>query len=318
MTQPTLSWPNAAALVRILEPLQALAIAILDEQGSVVDANVGFRRLIGADARAIDRHAADVMVVPTFEALRSSQPTRPDATVYRGRITLVHPAAHATSLRGEIRRLDGRYLLIAEHAIEELEAMAAAMIDLTEQMADTQRELIRAKKKLEARELELAELAVTDPLTGLANRRALDQRLPMEVARSERTETPLSIVMVDLDGFKGFNDRHGHLAGDGCLQSVARILMERTRPYDTVARYGGEEFVLLLPGTAAVEAASRAEDIRAAIAQTDLPGTDERITASFGVAQAAGRAPNDLLRTADEALYEAKRAGRNRIRTACS
>ena len=316
MSDAPVLWPDAATLVEVLEPLQALAIAVIGPEGRVRNANRGFRSAVGADDATSNAHAATFLVLPTFESLRDADAFGPEGTLYRGRITLQHASGDATTLRGEVRRHASAYLLVAEHETQELQAMAAAMIDLTEQMARTQRELVQTKHELEARERELAAMAITDPLTGLANRRELDRRLSEEIARSQRTGAPLSLVMLDLDRFKAFNDRYGHPAGDDCLRTVAGILAKSTRPYDVVARYGGEEFVLMLPGTDQAEAVARAEDLRAEIARSDLPGMDARITASFGVASFADRGPGRLMRAADDALYEAKRAGRNRVHAA--
>jgi diguanylate cyclase (GGDEF)-like protein len=207
-------------------------------------------------------------------------------------------------------------VLVAEHDIAQLEALARQMIGITDRMAETQRELIRTKKELERREAELERLVSTDPLTGLSNRRQFDERLHEEIERSERTGAPLSLVMLDLDRFKGFNDTWGHLAGDECLQGVASILDANSRPYDTTARFGGEEFILILPGTGAAAARDRAEALRVAIARMDVRGADERITASFGVAEYRGGTAEHVIRAADQALYAAKAEGRNRVRLA--
>lgn len=180
----------------------------------------------------------------------------------------------------------------------------------------------RRDDALEARNKELSRLSaslqalsVTDPLTGLANRRSLDERLAIEIAEANRYGTTLSLVMMDLDQFKQLNDRHGHLAGDSVLRAVANLLNEEKRRVDLVARYGGEEFLAVLPHTNAEAAAAWAERVRQRLAQTALAheGALLHLTASFGVAQA--RPPDDtperLIEATDMALYEAKRAGRN-------
>ncbi len=159
----------------------------------------------------------------------------------------------------------------------------------------------------------------TDPLTGLANRRALFVRLEEEWARAQRYGDELSVLMADLDHFKAVNDGHGHIAGDEVLRSVARVLLRSVRKVDAVARYGGEEFCLVLPRTGKREALRVADDLRRAVAATaiePLPGAPAlHVTLSVGVAAFPADAADvsALIARADEALYRAKRAGRDRV-----
>ncbi len=167
---------------------------------------------------------------------------------------------------------------------------------------------------------QLKEIAILDSLTGIPNRRHFDDTLAAEWKRCIRTESPLSIVISDVDFFKQFNDIYGHHAGDVCLKAVASSLSESLfRVEDTVARYGGEEFVAILPGTDANGAYAVAERMRLSARELGIPhqqGIDGRISCSFGVAStrpSADKAPQQLLKTADAGLYAAKRAGRNRV-----
>lgn len=160
-------------------------------------------------------------------------------------------------------------------------------------------------------------LSATDGLTGIANRRTFDERLAIEVARSNRYGTPLSLVMIDLDHFKELNDRFGHQAGDEVLKRVAGLIDREKRLGDVVARYGGEEFSAILPHTEPAAAMVWAERARQTIAGTEVQseaGTFS-VTASFGVVGAVpGRAdPPVLIEEADQALYLAKKRGRNRV-----
>lgn len=167
---------------------------------------------------------------------------------------------------------------------------------------------------------QLKDIAILDSLTGIPNRRHFDDTLAAEWKRCIRTESPLSIVISDVDFFKQFNDIYGHQAGDVCLKAVASSLSESLfRVEDTVARYGGEEFVAILPGTDACGAYAVAERMRQSARDLHIPhqlGIDGRVSCSFGVAStrpSVDKAPLQLLRTADAGLYAAKRAGRNRV-----
>jgi diguanylate cyclase (GGDEF)-like protein/PAS domain S-box-containing protein len=181
----------------------------------------------------------------------------------------------------------------------------------------------RIQELLRQREAErdsAMENALTDSLTGLANRRCLDQSIAQEFNRQQRAEACLAAVMIDVDHFKAYNDHHGHQAGDECLRQVAlAIRTALARKSDIVARYGGEEFLILLPDTDAAGAIQVAERVRAAVEALGLPhghsDASELVTVSLGVASrpAAGLdSPASLVALADGALYQAKQSGRNR------
>ncbi|GGM98546.1 GGDEF domain-containing protein [Thermus composti] len=158
--------------------------------------------------------------------------------------------------------------------------------------------------------------AHTDFLTGLPNRRYLDLLLPQELTRAKRYGRPLSLVLLDLDGFKAVNDLHGHEVGDRVLQALAQCLKAHLRRSDRAVRLGGEEFTLLLPETPLPQALRLAERLRQAVEVIAVPPV-ARITASFGVAEAGPTdTPLTLLRRADEAMYRAKRKGKNRVEAA--
>ncbi len=165
----------------------------------------------------------------------------------------------------------------------------------------------------------LEQLATRDGLTGLANRRCFDDTLHAEWARALRQQQPLSLLMVDVDNFKAYNDAHGHLGGDECLKRVARAVASEMRANDLVARYGGEEFAVILPNQSLKGAAIVAERIRARVEQLQLPcrfAPGKHVTVSIGAATAIAGPDNNasqLVAIADAALYRAKHLGRNRI-----
>ncbi len=173
-------------------------------------------------------------------------------------------------------------------------------------------------RELEQSRVQLAELANTDPLTKLKNRRSFEEHGAHHLAMARRYKTDLSLLLLDIDFFKNINDRHGHQTGDEVLTQVADLLAEQVRAVDIVARIGGEEFAVLLPATNRLGAAVLAERIRAAIEQAEFPADDKAlaVTVSVGIAS-LGAEPVDsideLLAIADKRLYLAKNNGRNRI-----
>jgi diguanylate cyclase (GGDEF)-like protein/PAS domain S-box-containing protein len=164
----------------------------------------------------------------------------------------------------------------------------------------------------------LREMALRDGLTGLYNRRYLEDALNRELHRAERSRKPVAVVMIDVDHFKAFNDKFGHDAGDVVLAAVARTVSKNTRPSDIACRYGGEELAVVLAEAGLECALERAEQIRLAIQQTSLTHLGQTLpapTASLGVAvyPVNGAKPAELLKAADQALYRAKREGRDRV-----
>jgi diguanylate cyclase (GGDEF)-like protein/PAS domain S-box-containing protein len=174
-------------------------------------------------------------------------------------------------------------------------------------------ELEMQRQELESANAHLAGLATTDGLTGAKNHRAFQDRLSEEYKRVERVHAPFSVVLLDVDRFKQYNDQFGHPEGDRVLKQVVRVLQETVRATDFVARYGGEEFILLLPETGAEGAMEVAERLRVAIEAQDWPLRP--VTASFGVAtlNASTETVQQMIDVADKALYASKAAGRNRV-----
>ncbi|CAB1368849.1 diguanylate cyclase [Denitratisoma oestradiolicum] len=209
------------------------------------------------------------------------------------------------SSEGAPLRMLGTHLDITERKLAEF-AISQANTRLQAQLEEIQ--------TLQAR---LADLAVRDGLTGLFNRRYLDETLEREVARARRDGHPLSVIMFDLDLFKNLNDSYGHRAGDHILKAVADILRTDTRAEDVACRYGGEEFLIVLPGMALDHACQRAETWRARFEASNFSfgNFTLHVTGSFGVAGYPdhGKTPDELTHAADSALYQAKHLGRNRV-----
>ncbi len=213
---------------------------------------------------------------------------------------------------------DGGYVWIRDvvHVVRnggEVEALVGFMFDISERKKSEQ-ELLRLQRELE-------ELSYKDGLTRVFNRRMFDVVMEREWANAYRQQQPLSLVLLDLDFFKNYNDHYGHLAGDACLQRVARLLEEcALRPRDIVARFGGEEFVLVLPETDADAAEAVAERCRLLVADARIahPASpvSEHLSASLGVATIVPTEHDELLQfidAVDKLLYSAKQEGRNRV-----
>lgn len=210
-----------------------------------------------------------------------------------------------------------REIAVLAHALERMaDRQRSHARDLERQVAERTQALVEANQRLVG-------LSLTDGLTGLANRRHFDEVLAREGDRSRRDGRPMSLLMLDVDWFKYYNDQYGHPAGDVVLCQIARILLESVRrPGDLAARYGGEEFAVILPGLDVHDAEGMAERIRArveALAITHAHGLSGRVTISIGVAEMDlddAHGAETLVGRADAALYRAKAGGRNRVETA--
>ncbi|MEZ5446738.1 MAG: diguanylate cyclase [Gammaproteobacteria bacterium] len=197
----------------------------------------------------------------------------------------------------------------------------AAKLHAMQRIADMRNRLVEVTGQLEAANIRLLEMVNVDGLTGLLNRRFLDEMLAREWSRSARNHTPISLLMVDIDHFKQYNDTYGHLQGDDCLRNVARACRETlNRGADAMARYGGEEFVAVLPETPLSGAQTVAERMRTQVCSLALANAQSavsgKVTVSIGcAAQVAehGSTPEVLLQAADRMLYRAKDTGRNRV-----
>jgi diguanylate cyclase (GGDEF)-like protein/PAS domain S-box-containing protein len=224
---------------------------------------------------------------------------------------LLDPEVENSPATVRMRRKDGSLVwmemnarAIRDPATGEASEVVVVMRDITE---------------YKAMEEKLVDQALSDSLTGLANRRAFDQALLREWELTLRDGSDISLLLLDIDHFKRFNDSYGHQAGDDCLCAIAAAVKEGVRSTDIAARYGGEEIAVILRPMSAADALVVAEKLRARIEALRLPLEEGWVTASIGVATALARhggsvrMPESLLLAADKALYQAKREGRNRV-----
>jgi two-component system, sensor histidine kinase LadS len=207
-------------------------------------------------------------------------------------------------------------MLDVSRSLFEMNQSYESMVRRLETLLGEKQEL---SQKLEAANQELLRLTSTDALTGLPNKRSLETAITRDLVRADRDKTWLSMVIVDVDHFKKFNDSHGHAIGDQVLQAVAKMLSAHLRAGDLAGRYGGEEFVLVMPGSNMIGARIASERIRKAL-EVMVVETEHgplKVTASLGGASlcgpSCGGSRDALFARADQALHEAKRSGRNRV-----
>jgi diguanylate cyclase len=209
----------------------------------------------------------------------------------------------------------GQVRTIISYLMVENDKMRSRTADLQVNLETSQRQIERLKSNLADAE----EQGLSDPLTGLRNRRSFDIMLASQVASARNSTQPLSLILADIDHFKAINDRYGHPTGDEVLKWFAKILSSNVKGRDTVARYGGEEFAIIMPQTSLENAATIAGQIKAQLGaqfwqKPGAPNTMLKVTSSFGVAELTnGEGTSGLIARTDAKLYEAKAQGRNRV-----
>ena len=296
------------------EPVLAMALAELDEAGRLISANAGFRALLPRlRGKVAGRPVARFIIQPDFAALLKMTPA-PGGEIYRGLLTVGDYEGRTRTLRARVWRRDAVLRILAEYDVAEQERLNDLVLKLNQEYADSQLALAQANLRLQQREAQITALSLTDPLTGIGNRRRLDEALVQEISRVGRGGGPLSALMADIDHFKHINDAYGHDVGDTVLAALGGLLRAETRTNDIVARFGGEEFVVLMPATDLAQAVVIAERIRAALAGRRLDPLKEVVTLSAGVAQLSPKeGASSFMRRIDMALFRAKEGGRNRV-----
>ncbi|KPZ10148.1 Sensory box/GGDEF domain protein [Pseudomonas syringae pv. viburni] len=270
-------------------------IIITDRNSTIVFANEAFQlitgysapEIIGQNPRMLRSGKHDALFYAQFnESLASGEPFR---------TTFIN------------KRKDGS-LFYAEHSISPLRNVEGAMTHYVSISQDVTTRLGREQK--------LLEIAHSDTLTGLDNRRAAEHTLERMINTARIAGKPFSFIICDIDHFKSVNDQYGHPAGDSVLKSVAAILKHRIRAFDVAARWGGEEFLILVPDSSLKQAAELAERVRKGVESLEIPEAGP-VTISLGVAELSpGETAASLIQRADKVLYQAKRLGRNRVEIA--
>lgn len=300
-------WGASRILNFYLEQLSQLAIVSFDEEEKIEDCNQGFLKMLGLSAKPVGRKITDFF---SFDPRNVSLPN--DEGWVLVTLRFLEDSSFQITLTGYLFALQRRYLLIVEKHQLTCDEILAKMSLLNNQLADLTRDLSRKNQDLKEANARIRKIMNTDSLTGLLNRRSFRKTLSKTMAFARRQGFPLSLVMIDIDHFKAINDTFGHTTGDQVLKKFASILRRSCRHEDVVARFGGEEFAVLLLHTDASSASSWSERVRAKIENTRMGTVHQKVTASFGITEFR---PSDteqsLIKRADDALYEAKRRGRN-------
>lgn len=317
MTRHTLQLTRSKfdCLPSCMEPLAAVVVAQIADTGHLLHANLGFHRLTQRAASG-DPAGADVrhfFINPSFADLLAVH-SEPGEPVFEGILNVVDQHGVSRSLIGTVHHFNQQLMLVAEYDVADMERLNAQVIELNDELCEVQRDLARANRSLRANEERLRQLSITDPLTGLANRRHLMDYLEQAWQRSQRFASTFSVIMADIDFFKKINDQHGHEQGDVVLKAVSAQLRAMVRKIDLAARFGGEEFVIVLQEAPLKEAVEMAERLRQAVTELVFEPIPYGISCSYGVAQLGnGQTIEQLLKNADDALYQSKHSGRNRV-----
>jgi diguanylate cyclase (GGDEF)-like protein len=296
-------------IARYLLTAGRLSILLLDRRGTILDCNFFFLENIGLGEKPVGQS------IETFLAEAPPAEKIDEAQLFRNvRLSFKLEGSSERRLSGQMIDL-GRLRIVFAHEIRLTDhEMLDKMSRLTDELTDLTRELNKKNRELAEANVKITQLMNTDPLTGLVNRRRLMERLDEEMSKARRHGDPLSAVMIDIDFFKSINDTFGHDAGDKVLIGLAQTIRSICRKEDIAARLGGEEFLLLLPGSPTASARDCAERIRKAVEATVFEGIDRPVTASFGISLfSKNDTQESFLKRADEALYSAKKSGRNRI-----
>ncbi|MCI0521292.1 MAG: diguanylate cyclase [Chloroflexi bacterium] len=295
------------------EAMERIGIGMLavDGDGVVVDANPAMRQIFGDSSTGSGKLVGQSLSAVLqqwdglLDAVKDGLETRME--VASGDAPRVrYFAVHIVPVEAQL--VVARHVLLLFHEISEYK-----QAEMQLQMA--QESLILQLAEIEDLQIQLREQAIRDPLTGLYNRRYMQDRLPEEILWAQAENKPVCLAMLDIDHFKKINDAYGHKAGDLLLQALSALLCQSVRAEDIVSRYGGEEFMLALPGIDLGLAGRRAEEWRAAVEAMRLWVEDTEIGVTISIGLAAvhpGREDYEqTLRKADDALYQAKRSGRN-------
>lgn len=304
--------PNDSLVFDYVNQISTICTVLIDQQMVICDCNLAFQIMIGANSKPVGEDFFTYLV--TEDQKLKINP--PEKGFQQMNFTLLGQKHTQNDMVGYIARVNEGYLLFCERSWITEDNIFEEISKINNQLANMTRELNKKNIALEKANATINKLLREDALTGIANRRHFFEYFQKMHAHAIRHKTPLSLVMADLDFFKVINDQYGHQIGDEVLFGFAQLLQNNSREEDLPARYGGEEFAILLVSTNATQALNQAERVRSEIEKEEFGALKLKITASFGVASLQeGEDIESLLKRADQALYEAKSAGRNQVIT---
>lgn len=310
MPEGSLFETNCNLVFSYLDRVSTICTVLLNEQRVIVDCNRAFKQIVGSGGGPVGRKFDSYLLAED----RNLKITPPATGFQELRFTLTGEQQDQNNMRGYLAVTEGGYLLFCERAWITEDQIFEEISMINNQLANMTRELNKKNIALEKANATINKLLRSDALTGIANRLYFQEYYQKVHAYAVRHHSPLSLVMTDLDHFKAVNDQYGHQAGDQVLVEFAKLLQVNCREEDLPVRYGGEEFCVLLVAADAEQAYGQAERMRSQVEAATIGELQLKITASFGVATLMeGEDLDHLLKRADDALYQAKTAGRNRV-----
>jgi two-component system, cell cycle response regulator len=304
--------PNDSLVFDYVNQISTICTVLIDQQMVICNCNLAFQTMIGANSKPVGEKFATYLVTEDQKLIINP----PEKGFQKMSFTLIGHNHAQNDMVGYVARADEGYLLFCERSWITEDKIFEEISQINNQLANMTRELNKKNIALEKANATINTLLRADALTGIANRRHFFEYFQKMHAHAVRHKTPLSLVMVDLDFYKAINDQYGHQVGDEVLVDFAQLLQNSCREEDLPARYGGEEFAILLVSTNATEAFTQAERVRSEIEKHEFGELKLKITASFGVASLQeGETMESLLKRSDQALYAAKSAGRNQVKT---
>ena len=300
-----------AILPAWLKDFRAIAVALIADDGHIVEANEGFLMTLAGIGEGF---STANFIDPRFNLLRPSPAAQPDGLIYHGLLTLGAPEGAQRAFSGRVYRMNQMLFVAAEMDISAFEQLNEEIAKLKKEVNDVRRQLSKRNHALQAALEEITELKRYDTVTGLPHRVILDLRMEEEIKRWERSRRPLALVLMDMDNFDRLNAEYGRDVGDEVLKHAATLIKQAVRTVDVAVRYGGQEFAILLPETNEMGALIVAERMRMDLEGQLILPLLEPITASFGVAiYLSGEQREELYARAWRALKHAKAHGKNAI-----
>ena len=300
---------NCELVLNYLDQLSNICVILLDEQLKILDCNRVFTKIIGVETKPVGSKLESYLSADDRDLISAP----PGEEFQELRFTLIGVTRDQSIMEGHLAWADGGYLLFCVRAWVSEDDIFEEISKINNQLANMTRELNKKNIALEKANAKINRLLRYDVLTDIANRLYFHEYYDKVHAYAIRHNSPLTLVMADLDHFKEVNDRYGHQAGDQVLKEFARLLKANCREEDLPVRYGGEEFCILLVAADTEEAYSQAERMRLQVEKAVFGG-QLKITASFGLATLRhDESLDDLIKRADQALYRAKDSGRNKV-----